>query len=443
MRGLFFLCAAALVTPVVIAAQTPRTGRDSVARDSIARADSISIVRELERMQAGGDTTGNRPGGTPGQQGATNTRLLPDISVVGDMIADFSPKGSTQEGGARFGIREVEVALQAAVDPYFRGDVFLGVSDEEGISIEQAFITTTALPYGIEARLGRVLMPFGKQNQTHRHDLHTIEHSYIVQNLFSPEGLKGTGATLSKVFAPLGFYQEIQASVIDRFGESDESLVVDGLEDLGEPANQSLGGLGFAARLRNYWDLSESANIELGFSGITGKRERQLVRGSEPPGSGSIITPVGIRNQRQSVIAADLTYRWRPLQQGIYRSFILQAEYMQQRNPDGPFFVLDRDFVDAPRGTNGGGYVYARYQISRRGFVGTRFDYVADVTPVSDVSNGNPRAWSAYYEFFPSEFSKLVGGYERYNPGTSVPSGINRFIVQLAFSLGPHKPHPF
>jgi hypothetical protein len=74
----------------------------------------------------------------PAPQPPTNARLLPDISLVGDLIGDFSPEGSTQEDGRRLSVREVELAFQAAVDPYFRGDVFLGVSDLEGIAIEQA-----------------------------------------------------------------------------------------------------------------------------------------------------------------------------------------------------------------------------------------------------------------------------------------------------------------
>lgn len=124
-------------------------------------------------------------------QGAPNPRLIPDISLVGDLIADLSPDGSTQEDGTRFGVREVELALQAAVDPTFRGDVFLGFSDAEGVHIEQAFITATSLP--IEVRLGRFLAPFGKQNTTHRHDLHTVDHSLAVQRFLGEEGLKGTG----------------------------------------------------------------------------------------------------------------------------------------------------------------------------------------------------------------------------------------------------------
>jgi hypothetical protein len=44
-----------------------------------------------------------------------------------------------------------------------------------------------------------------------------------------------------------------------------------------------------------------------------------------------------------------------------------------------------------------------------------------------------------YFQWFPSEFSKVVAGYER----VSGSARVNRLLLQAAFSLGPHKPHPF
>src|SRR5688572_6072218 len=201
--------------PLAAQQRPPVTRADSIARaDSIQRADSLAIVRELERAAAG-----NQPARNPGAgQGSANPRLLPDISAVGDLLADLSPKGSTLEDGSRFGIREVEVALQAAVDPTFRGDVFIGFSDAEGVAIEQAFLTASSLPFALEARLGRFLMPFGKENTTHRHDLHTIEYAHVTQRFLGEEGLKGTGIWLSRVFAPFGFYQEVQLTAVDGLG---------------------------------------------------------------------------------------------------------------------------------------------------------------------------------------------------------------------------------
>ena len=417
----------------VIAAPASAQQRDTTRRDSTARrtpadsariADSIAVVRELERLQ-------NEPrtpqSAQPTQQGPTNPRLLPDISAVGDLVGDLSPKGSTLEGGERFAVREVEVAIQAAVDPFFRGDVFLGISDLEKISIEQAYLTATALPWGLEVRLGRYLMPVGKQNTTHRHDLHTFEYPYVIQRFFGDEGLKGTGIYAARIFAPFGFYQELIVTAVDRFGEAPEGLVTI------EPVNKKLSGLGYSARLRNYWDLNEASNIELSFSGITGRREQPIVGGD----------PALAAAARQSVVGTDFTYRWRPLQQGLYKSFILQAEVMRQVNERSPALDLpdgvsaadlayggpDRDFS--------GGYVFARYQVTRRGYLGARFDSFQDEA----ASGRTTTAASGYLEFFPSEFSKLLAGYERYTPAEG--SATNRILLQASFALGPHKPHPF
>jgi hypothetical protein len=399
-----------------LSAQRP----DSLRADSIARAraaDSIRIVRELEAMA---------PRSTPGprQAGASNPRLLPDISAVGDLIGDLSPKGSTQEDGSRFGVRELELALQAAVDPYFRADVFLGFSDAEGVHIEQAFLTATSLPWRLEARLGRFLAPFGKQNTTHRHDLHTVEHSYVVQRLLGEEGLKNTGVYLGRVFSPLGFYQELILTVSDRIGEAPEGLTAP------EPANKKLSGLGYSARLRNYWDLSEAANLEVSASAMTGRKEQPLAFGIED---------VNAALARQTTAGLDLTFRWRPLEQGLYRSFILQAEVMKQFNrgtvalPE-PFEPADyrgptRDFT--------GAYVFGRYQISRRTFIGGRYDWVQD----PEADGVSLTAGSGVLEFFPSEFSKLIASVERRS--LKGFGGTTRFLLQATFAIGPHKPHPF
>jgi hypothetical protein len=395
------------------------THSDTVPSDSARRRAAQDSAR-----REGADRY-RRP---PAQNQAQNPRLLPDISAVGDFIGDLSPRGSTQEDGSRLGVREVEVALQAAVDPYFRGDIFLGFDDDEKVAIEQAYLTATALPWAVEARLGRFLMPFGKQNTTHRHDLHSVEYSLGARQLLDPEGLKGTGVYLSRVFSPFGFYQEVILTATDRLGEPAEGL------ETAEPVNKKLTGLAYSARLRNYWDLSESANIELSGSALTGVRE-QPVEG---------LASVNAVGERQSLVGADLTFRWRPLQQGLYKSFILQAEWMTQVNdvPDGvrvpgsgqtgvPLYLgPDRDF--------NAGYVFARWQLSRRGYVGARADVLQDPRAAGD----NIKAFSGYLEFFPSEFSKLLAAYERQVPVRGF-TRTNRILLQATFAIGPHKPHPF
>ena len=441
---IFALCAAALVLVAPMAgAQDDAAARAKARQDSIAKAvkDSIALMKELGgALAAPADSAAAaRPGQNPPsgpQGGPTNPRLLPDISAVGDFVADLSPDGSTQEDGARFSVREVELAVQAVVDPYFRGDVFLGISDLEGISIEQAFLTTTSLPHQLELRLGRYLMPVGKQNTTHRHDLHTIEYPYVIQRFLSPDGLKGTGVQASRVFSPFGFYQELIVNAVDRFREREDSL------SPFEPVNKSLGGLGYAARLRNYVDINEATNFELSFSAITGRREQPLT----PTYASLLADGVNAAVARQSVLAADLTYRWRPLQEGLYKSFILQSEIMHQLNESDPGIPGVNGCEDCAATSLGyagptrdftGAYVFARWQTSQRTFVGARYDWVQD--PLIDGRTLN--AGSVYLEWFPSEFSKLVAGYEAVSP--SGGETVNRLLLQATFALGPHKPHPF
>jgi hypothetical protein len=94
--------------------------------------------------------------------------------------------------------------------------------------------------------------------------------------------------------------------------------------------------------------------------------------------------------------------------------------------------------VATQRTNYGGGYVFARFQISQRGFLGARYDRVQD----PQFSGATTQAGSGYLEFFPSEFSKITAMYERYVPPAGIER-INRILLQATFSLGPHKPHPF
>lgn len=392
-----------------LAAQQPDTAQ--------ARRDSIALVRELERQSADSQPRRMSPQAAP-----ANPRLMPDISVIGDFLGDFSSRGSTLESGNRFDVREVELALGANVDPYFRADFILGLHDAEGIAIEEAYATALALPANLQARIGRFHMPFGKQNTTHRAELHTLEYPWVIQRFLGEEAQKGTGLWVSQIGAPFGWYQELIVTGVELTpGHDDEELLTL------KPLSHDLGDLTFSARLRNYWDLSEAANLEISGSALVGPRKQPYDFGIDPPAPG-----VNAVSADQALYAADLTYRWRPLQQGLYRSFIAQAEFMFQSNvreSDPAYAGPDRDFS--------GAYAFARWQLSRRLHVGARYDWLED----PELGGENLTAASGYLQWFPSEFSKVNLGFER-----TMPAGLdatNRLLIQATFAIGPHRPHPF
>src|SRR5262249_32404807 len=149
----------------------------------------------------------------------------------------------------------------------------------------------------LEARVGRYLMPVGKINLTHRHDLHTIEYPWMVQTFLSDDGLKGTGLWLLRVVAPFGFFRELNVAAVDRFGERPEDLHTE------VAVNKKLSGLGYSARLRNYWDVSEAANFELSGTVMTGVREQPLTNNQ-----GTLLqTDINAVGARQTLVGGDLT----------------------------------------------------------------------------------------------------------------------------------------
>ncbi len=112
---------------------------------------------------------------------------------------------------------------------------------------------------------------------------------------------------------------------------------------------------------------------------------------------------------------------------------------VNERNPALPS-VPGADVVlyDGPSRDVTGAYAFARYQLTRRTYLGARYDFIERESSLDD----NFHAASGYLEFFPSEFSKLLAGYERVMPGTG-EQDYHRILVQATFALGPHKPHPF
>src|SRR5947209_4879205 len=129
MRRLLFAVGLSATLAGSLAAQADTTRRPTTRADSLrqkAIQDSIALMRALQAAQAAPTPS---QGPTGGAIGPTNPRLLPDFSAVGDLVGDFSQRGTLQTGTPRFDVREVELAVQAVVDPYLRGDVFLGISD--------------------------------------------------------------------------------------------------------------------------------------------------------------------------------------------------------------------------------------------------------------------------------------------------------------------------
>jgi hypothetical protein len=333
-----------------------------------------------------------------------NARLLnPDISLIGDFIGAVGHNDVSQLPSLQ--LHESELGVQAIIDPYARADVFISFG-EQGVNVEEGYVTFTSLPAGLLLKVGKMRAAFGKINTIHNHALPFIDRPLATNNLVGGEdGIDDAGFSLSRILpAPKGWFVEATGQVFR--GDSSDVFTANHRQDAS-----------VVGHLRGYKDLSESTNLDLGVS---------YARGHNDMGSAFITTLYG----------ADATLRWKPLRRAIYKSFIFRTElFYSLRDQISP---LDLSQSVHAFGT----YSSAEYRVNRRWTVGGRFDRSAHARNANLIDTG----LSAIVTYWPSEFSQIRGQY-RYGHLATIPNAnfdnANELLFQFLFVMGAHGAHPF
>jgi hypothetical protein len=333
-----------------------------------------------------------------------NARLLnPDISLIGDFIGAVGHNDVSQLPSLQ--LHESELGVQAIIDPYARADVFISFG-EQGVNVEEGYVTFTSLPAGLLLKVGKMRAAFGKINTIHNHALPFIDRPLATNNLVGGEdGIDDAGFSLSRILpAPKGWFVEATGQVFR--GDSSDVFAANQRQDAS-----------VVGHLRGYKDLSESTNLDLGVS---------YARGHNDMGSAFITTLYG----------ADGTLRWKPLRRAIYKSFIFRTElFYSLRDQISP---LDLSQSVHAFGT----YSSAEYRVNRRWTVGGRFDRSAHARNANLIDTG----LSAIVTYWPSEFSQIRGQY-RYGHLATAPNAsfdnANELLFQFLFVMGAHGAHPF
>jgi hypothetical protein len=363
--------------------------------------------------------TGAGISGAPQLSDATARLMNPAISAIGNLVgaAGHNPVDQRQS----LDVVESELAFSAAVDPYARADLFLTFG-ESGVEVEEGYMTFTSLPGGFLVKAGRMRADFGKSNTQHRHVVPWVDRPLVNEYLLGGEdGIRDTGFSISRMLPSAG------GVFLDATGElyrGDSSVIFQ------ERTRNDLTSVG---HLRAYRDLSESTNIDAGFSFARGHHAPATVDGpyaiSSPESSvpaNVVLLPAAGNFLVSRIYGTDATIRWKPLRRSIYHSFIARTEIMwhHRQEPTG----LRKAF---------GYYGSAEYQLARRWFAGVRIDQ-------SDRLFG-PRAedtqQSVILTYWPSEFSQIRAQFRHGNYqglGTS-----NELLFQIQYSIGSHGAHPF
>ncbi len=340
---------------------------------------------------------------TGGAGGSAAKALNPDISVIGDFIGAAGGNAATpfapQQPFPSLQMHESELGLQAIIDPYARGDFFLSFG-EEGVNLEEGYITFTALPKSFIVKVGKMRSAFGKVNTLHNHTLPWVDRPLVTTNLVGGEdGIDDAGISVQRIIpAPKGIFLEATGQLFR--GDSGT-----GLQSVFKSWQRS--DVSTVAHLRGYRDLDESTNLDLGLS---------YARGNNDAGPNFITNLYGF----------DATLRWKPLRRSIYHSFVARSELIWSQRQQLPF--EQRAF---------GMYASGDYQLGRRWFLGGRYDRSSRAQLANITDNGG----SVLLTYWPSEFSQVRGQYRYTDYGDNIKA--NEFLMQLIFSLGAHGAHPF
>ena len=353
------------------------------------------------QVPPGAESAGGPTGALPvyGNAAAASKVFNPDMAVIGDFLGAAGKNAVNADPSLQ--MHESEASFQAIIDPYARGDFFISFG-EEGVEVEEGFITFTSLPGGLLGKVGKMRSAFGRVNALHNHVLPWTDRPLVINNLAGgEEGNGGAGLSLARLIPAGTLFLEATGQVFR--GDSGELFHA-----------SERGDLEYVGHLRAYRDLGDSNNIDLGAS---------YSRGHNASG---VVDNVDLGRFTTDLFGFDATYRWRPLRRSIYHSFVGRTEWIKSRREQ----PLGRQ--DAT-----GWYASGDYQFARRWFVGGRYDRSERAHDAALLDKGG----SVLLTFWPSEFSQVRGQYRRTNFAEGPVA--NEFLFQFLFSIGAHGAHPF
>ena len=368
-------------------------------KDTTAAADELAALRAAAQEAAGENVDTARTG-------ETRTRALsilnPEISATGDVVGSYlAPAGG--ERGFRATPREFEFSFQSALDPYTYTKIFATYEEElpiagleeegdtthahGGFEIEEGYLYWVGLPGALGVKVGKFRQEIGLYNRWHTHALQEIDRPLAAVTFLGHDGLIQTGLSLTSPALSIG--------------PSTQNLFLEVTQGTNDALFEHGDDLSFLGRFQSFWDVSPSAYVQLGATGVAGSNG-----------------DVGLDTR---LLALDFTFHWAPRSRAMYRSFELKSEW---------FFA--RQERDGVRATGNGGYGQANLRLDRRWVLGTRVDYVEGYDGAVPTLQVVPSI-----SWWQSEWVRLRLQYHLVKPRGIGAS--HTVMLQFVWAMGPHK----
>lgn len=300
-----------------------------------------------------------------------------------------------------FNLNYAEVDLHSAVDPYFDAYAVFHLQPDV-FEIEEAYVITRSLPFGLRVKAGKFRSSFGRLNEQHQHVWHFDTLALVYESFFGPDSLKDPGVQLQWV-APIDTY------------------VMFGIEAMQGTNTKSFG----AVDGNNLYVTYAKSSIDIG--------DNLSVLGGVSLAHGETIL-----QKNSNVYGVDLTMRE---QLGSYNSLVWQSEYLYRD--------MDVDSTVNSKQKQAGLYSELIYQYNNNYSIGARYDLISqnrsDLGAYSGINTDNLHKYTAMVQYKPFPFSRLrvSYSYDRSKIINGARRDINRVMLTLNIAAGAHGAHSY
>jgi len=400
---------------------------DQLEKEKIVTSGQIEQLQQEVASKAEPEPAAGQPA-QPAVQSSLSA-LNPAITVIGNFLGRGDSRRVLNEDGDRisntFNLRETEIDMRAAIDPYADGLLIASLESEApgkfSASVEEGYVTIKKLPFldepplGLKLKVGRFRPLFGKFNILHTHDLPFTFRSLATEEFMGAEGFIANGFS-GNVFIPTPWDQD---SSLDATVE-----VLGGGNIAISPDTKSR--IAYLAHLRWYRTLFDGHDLDLGWSSY-----------AHPAGNG-----VGSADFH----GVDFLYRWKPFRLGQHRSFLLGGEFIFARRafpkaeepPDVARAIAARG-LRSKSGKPYGVSLFTQWQFDQRTYAGLRWDQTTTLF--------NPglkrRSLTPYLSYYFSEFLRARLSYEHRWSDLFTENNRNSVFFELNWLFGSHPPEPF
>jgi hypothetical protein len=313
-------------------------------------------------------------------------------------------------------IGEAEVNVSANVDDKFTAWLTAALVVEDGeaaIEIEEAWLETTSLPYGLSTKFGRFFSGIGYLNSKHAHSWDFADQPLPYQAFLGDQYLDD--GVQVRWIAPTDIFVEAGAEVFrgSRYPAS-------GSDHSGFGANSVFVNIG--------GDISRDHSWLVGVSHLNGSSIDRESGDEDAPSlfSGDSDTSI-----------ANFVYKWAPNGNWKQRNLSISGELFWH-SEDGDYTLPGGGPV-ADEIDQNGWYLQAAYQPIPRWRFGARVDQLSG-DGAFIASESDPMRYSIMTDWSNSEFSRLRFQYTRDETGND---NDNQWGVQYILSIGAHGGHSF